>query len=157
MDLMWTSDLETGIKPLDDQHRSLFRMLDAFRAACDDGRGGESLLDLLTFLQAYVEEHFVLEEIHMRGAGFPGLAAHKTSHDALRKDLETLVATVKSEGPDPSLVSRTTLFITGWLRLHIGGFDKPMARFLADATGAFPWPVAGPHDAEIRPRIPQDP
>ncbi len=62
----WNSRYETGIKVIDDQHRSLFGAVNRRAASFRAGTAGPQARASLDFLGQYAGEPFVAEERYMR-------------------------------------------------------------------------------------------
>lgn len=77
MTIGWRDDLLTGVAEVDDQHKELFRRFGELLTACNQGKGGEEVLRLISFLDDYVVKHFTAEERIMRQHGYPDYLEHK--------------------------------------------------------------------------------
>ena len=90
MSIVWTDNLAVGNKKIDDQHKELFRQINALYDACSRGEGKKSLSELVNFLENYVVEHFSSEEELMRKSNYPGYDVHKRSHQEFVLSFTTL-------------------------------------------------------------------
>lgn len=68
--LPWTSDLETGIVSIDDQHRKLIDYINELHDACDT-HSQEKIGAVIEKLIDYTVLHFADEEKMMEDAGYP--------------------------------------------------------------------------------------
>jgi hemerythrin len=132
MPLTFTSDLETGVADVDDQHRELFAAVDAFhqtlKAKKLDGVDG-----VLDFLRDYVLVHFATEERHMARTAYPERDVHERQHRDL---LARYVAFREAFAQSPSRLSMAvdfTVFLGQWLNVHIRGSDAAMALWIRSA------------------------
>jgi len=132
--LIWTQALSVGIAAVDEQHRELFRRVDALLQATTDGNPVEATR-MLGFLAEYVEFHFAAEEALMRDHGYPGIEAHLAEHVHLRNQVALVAEEYRRSGPVPALVSRMHHLLADWLRAHVGLTDSAMARFMRRARG----------------------
>lgn len=130
MSLLWAKDLETGFKPIDDQHRELFKKLSEFRAASADGLGRQRLAPMLEFIVQYVYQHFSMEEAYMERKGYPRISEHKEAHDDLMQEYKKLNLVLSEDGIDVALIIRTNIFLGGWWKEHICKVDKEMVRYI---------------------------
>jgi hemerythrin len=131
MALRWEPSLEIGIAAVDEQHRELFRQVNALLDAMREQRGAEEVQRLLAFLGRYIVEHFAEEERLMREAGYPGLGPHRLEHRDFIRDFQSLREEFEAGGPSPAIVVRLNVWLCGWLRRHASDTDQAMGRFLA--------------------------
>ena len=108
----WDNRYRVGIHSIDAQHQTLFAIAQDLYAAMSAGRGRSALARTLDRLAIYTSSHFAHEERLMQLHEYPGLAAHKAEHEALR-------ARVKRFQYDfahgrPPLVQMLQ-FLRGWL------------------------------------------
>jgi hemerythrin len=125
----WHSDYEIGVEPIDAQHRELFRRTGRLLAAVEQGDGAE-VGRTLTFLRAYVVEHFGAEQAAMAAAGYPLADAHAEEHALFARRLLALEAEHASAPTSPWLATKLTVELASWLRQHILGADRDLGRFL---------------------------
>ena len=125
VNMRWTSNLDTGVPLLDEQHRAIFRWLDDLEEATADQR---TLLAVYTItrLKHYVRDHFAAEESYMKAAGYPKLAEHMAEHIAFRARLGQL----QIESISKDVASATVSFIRDWLIKHISSTDQEYAPYV---------------------------
>jgi hemerythrin-like metal-binding protein len=78
--MKWLDEYSTGAKSIDDQHKTLFKMVADFRASLDEGLGGRVYGDLLNSLDIYARSHFGYEEGMMEQYHCPASEANKVAH-----------------------------------------------------------------------------
>ena len=126
--ITWTQEAYgTNVTVADDQHKELFRMLNALHetaAGTDRKATGQQLDDLI----GYVAMHFQTEERMMQEKGYPDFVAHKAEHDKLvgvcldlQKQFHAGQAEVNQD---------TTRFVKDWLDSHIPKIDMPYGPYL---------------------------
>ena len=121
--LNWTSDLDTGIAEIDNQHRRIvdyINRLNELRHTHD--RAG--LSDVIGEMVDYTMSHFAFEEELMEEAGYPFCAAHKRVHEVFIKRVSEYRMRFQA-GEDISDELRTML--SRWLFNHIRGDDQAYA------------------------------
>ena len=134
--LVWNPDWETGFQMIDDQHRELFRRVDALMSAIHMDDAKQTVPGLLNFLADYVVQHFQAEEAEMITAQYPGLVAHQQIHEEMRGKVAAMLQQFET---DPTCITDDVLeFITEWLVLHINGVDRQMAHHLIRWAAAHP-------------------
>jgi hemerythrin len=125
--LAWTEDLLTGNAQIDEQHKRIFQILENLIEAIACRKGREEVGRVLATLSVFVMAHFRLEEALMAEAGFPGLAGHRSAHEAVRVKVETMVDRFHHGDLEPQeLVS----FLEWWLEDHVEREDQPFSAFL---------------------------
>lgn len=119
--MVWTEAMSVGVPELDDDHKSLIRIINQLGDNLGDETRQGVLRQCLFALMRYAESHFGREEQVMAACGFPGLDVHKGEHrDFIAKikgitqrfegDPEALAALVGDELLD---------FLKSWLQHHI--------------------------------------
>lgn len=88
--VQWSPRFATGVREIDEQHRSLIGYINELQAVSvpatrDLGRLLESAID-------YTMYHFAFEEALMESRGYPLLDTHKKIHDAFAQELRALKA-----------------------------------------------------------------
>ena len=74
--LVWSSDYELGLAPMDETHREFVDLVNRITEAGDAG-----LLAGLDELILHTVEHFAQEDRWMRESGFPPVHCHQTEHE----------------------------------------------------------------------------
>lgn len=86
--ITWSSEYDTGIESIDEQHRRLVEIVNRFDDASRRGKGTRVMRDILNDLIGYTQEHFAHEESLMAAAGYEGLRKHQTLHRQLLQKVE---------------------------------------------------------------------
>lgn len=128
--LIWTDALLTGYTPIDDQHKELFRRVNALLEAMGQGKGKGQVGEVLGFLSDYVVTHFGTEEEFMTARKYPGLLSHRLEHTAYTDKLKRLRDRFQKEGPSSLMAIESQQLLTGWWASHIGRTDKALGAFL---------------------------
>lgn len=130
MGIIFTEDLKTNVISIDSQHKELFRITNDLLDACKQGKGAESISDVINFLEKYVKTHFLTEEKYMQEYNYPGYNVHKIQHEFFIKKTEELKNLFKRDGATLSLTINISSTIVNWLVNHIRGLDRELANFL---------------------------
>lgn len=121
--ITWTADqYGTTIPVCDDQHKTLFNMLNKLHdlaGGSDRSSVGRQLDELINF----VVMHFQTEEKMMRERNYPNFTAHKAEHDKLVSTCADLQK--KFHAGQAEINQDTTRFVKNWLDTHIPTVDKP--------------------------------
>ncbi|MDA8336896.1 MAG: bacteriohemerythrin [Peptococcaceae bacterium] len=131
MAIAWQESLATGIRDIDDQHKELFKRVNALLEACSGGKGKEGIPGLLAFLTDYVVTHFGAEEAYMERFAYPDAAAHKALHAEFTASIAAFSNDLARQGPNLNLTVTVNRLVVDWLIRHIGKMDKTLGAFLA--------------------------
>lgn len=130
MGISWREELALGVEAVDSQHKELLARFDLLLGACRQGKGGDEVLSLLTFLDDYVAIHFRDEERLQRESGFPDYEAHRQEHQAFVRRLSDLKERLAADGVQIDLVLDTNKLLLDWLIGHISNRDKAIGLHL---------------------------
>jgi hemerythrin len=130
MAVRWDDNLATGIKTIDNQHKEIFRRINALLEACKQGKGKETVGDTIDFLESYVVEHFRAEEGIQLKYDYPEYPGHKAMHERFIEDVQKLKEKFEKEGPTLTTVLETDRMVIDWLVKHIKKVDKALAEYL---------------------------
>ncbi len=130
MAVQWTPDLATSVKEIDDQHKELFKRVDALLTAWTNGAGREEVQNIIRFLNDYVVYHFDAEEKYMDKYGYSNAATHKAQHKVFVNAWEKLKERYVRGGTDDTLIKKTNEQVVDWFVSHIRYVDKAMGLFL---------------------------
>ncbi|MBJ6751374.1 bacteriohemerythrin [Geomonas anaerohicana] len=121
----WSSQLSIGLKPVDDNHQLLFKLLHIIHAEAT--YSGEGMVALLTALLTLSMCHFRCEEDWMTRLAFAGTALHKEEHDAFVARVTSYrTAFMKGEAVNKGLV----FFLESWMVQHFCSTNKEFRIFL---------------------------
>ena len=126
-----------GVPHIDDEHRTLFRILGDVHDACQssDPAAAQTVGSAVAALLDYTRTHFASEEAAMKAAAYPALAAHTELHQDLLarvRDFEIRAEFDEEFGP-PELAT----FLYHWLANHILVEDKSFGEYcLGTGPGA---------------------
>jgi len=118
---IWKEEYGVGVPELDDQHRYLFRLGNSIQDSADS-----EVEAYAHKLYIYTKKHFVAEESHMSEISFPLVVEHMKLHNALLRDLNTILHGVVSKGED---FEKLKLFFLNWLVEHILYHDKQYFKY----------------------------
>src|SRR5271165_2512956 len=77
----WTEKYSVNIAVLDRQHKRFFATVNGLNEALANGEGRAASMKILSALSEYATNHFATEEALMAEHKFPGLAAHRITHE----------------------------------------------------------------------------
>ncbi|AMK12420.1 MAG: bacteriohemerythrin [Pseudodesulfovibrio sp.] len=127
-------DLTLGIRELDDQHKTLFAVLDRILAVSRDpyrqldDDGTNTVLDIMTDLKDAAMQHFDQEETLMDQRDYPGLDDQQEAHERFLDDLVRIEADLMNGTAVPPV--RLHADLADQLAAHVREMDRELAQFL---------------------------
>ncbi len=126
---VWEPRYETGFDLIDNQHKSLFHVINALNSAMLAGKAKQLLDKTLKVLNDYTQVHFETEEEYMKKYDYPGFLGHKMKHEILREQVKKFYQLEETKDPI-QLSIELSHFLTHWLIDHINDEDQKMITFL---------------------------
>ncbi len=133
MPIGWHPSLASGNADIDGQHQEIFRRLADLVEALERGSRDE-ISKMFDFLGDYVIEHFRAEERAMAASRYPGLNVHRAAHERFVREYGDLRRLFDTAGPTLAVAVKTATWVEDWLRSHIWGADRVLARHLREAA-----------------------
>lgn len=124
----WQQEYETGHSLIDEQHQSLFEIVNTLHAAVIDREDVGTLHKIIDDFAMHTVNHFQQEETLMLMMHYPDYARHKQTHDLLLSKMNSLLQKLHSQHVEMTV--DITQFISEWLTHHIKGEDRKMIQFL---------------------------
>lgn len=134
MKLEWTPDFSVGVVAIDDQHKELFRRVNAFTERVCERPGQCEVEDVVKFLEGYVYEHFSAEEKLMFANAYPAFESHKALHNEFVRSLIEIKKEYLSRGLSKELASLIEDKLCNWLKGHVKHNDRIFGAYLASRT-----------------------
>lgn len=126
----WKDVYETGVKEIDEQHKTIFAFMSDFSEKMDKGCSEIDIIGALNFLEAYIDMHFAFEEGCMLGAKCPVADKNKEEHCGFRKLFNRYKIRFQEEGHSEDLTREMFHVMAKWLMMHIGGVDLHLKQAL---------------------------
>ena len=125
----WSSNLETGIQEIDEQHHQLVDLLNRLAKQYVEGANEVEVTRILDGLADYADYHFRTEEAVWRSGleGDTWFDSHVDSHGAFFARIQILRA---GQEPFAQRVDSLFAYLTQWLAYHILESDNRMATAL---------------------------
>jgi methyl-accepting chemotaxis protein/hemerythrin len=120
--LAWNNSFATNVSQFDNEHRTLFTMVNDLHDAMQQKRSREAVGSVLNRLIDYTAKHFAGEEAAMTKSAYPDFAAHKREHEKLVEQALGLKA--KFDAGETLPAQGVIEFLQNWLINHIQGVDK---------------------------------
>lgn len=115
--IRWKDDFNVEIETIDEQHKELFRLINAFYNNIMNKSNKEAMWKVITELETYVYNHFATEEAMMLKANYPDYKSHKAEHESFKEKVNDFK---KRYNEGRLLLSiEVTRFIKDWITVHI--------------------------------------
>jgi hemerythrin len=119
----WREQYSVHVPQIDDQHRTLIRLINDLHSAMAQGKGRDVMTAILNDLVRYTDSHFASEEGWLERKGYSRLAEHRQIHAELRRQVVELRQ--KFQTGSLAITMEVMQFLKNWLRGHI--LEKDMA------------------------------
>lgn len=131
----FTSQYETGIELVDEEHRRLFEIIAQTKELIDSqflSDKYDQIMELLGQLREYTEVHFKDEEALMERIAYPGLEKQKRAHAAFVERLVEIDLTDMDniDANQQEYLLNLIRFLASWLSGHILGEDKKIGEYV---------------------------
>lgn len=127
--MLWNSGLETGIERIDEQHKEIFKIVEAALKIGKEEHTQEELKESIEFLRRYIELHFSDEESLQKESNYPKASVHKMMHYRYTRDLQALINEYEQEGDTLSTMKAISKDVIVWLIEHIKVHDKEFSLY----------------------------
>jgi hemerythrin len=126
MALQWNDLMTTGIKEVDDAHKTLILWVNKLNDAMKSGKAKEEVLNILAFLGKYATQHFSHEEGCMNQYNCPAAAANKKAHSDFLVYFTKMKTDVENNGVTTMTVVDLQNALSDWLKNHIMKIDTSL-------------------------------
>ncbi len=130
----WMSELETGIRLIDSQHREFIGLVNRLLDSSMVTEDGRLLSDSFAFLKYYISEHFSLEETAMCEYSYPFYLMHKAIHDSFREEIDSLEISLMINRSPHDMAMKLNYLMVNWFMNHIKTEDKKLTKYLLAQT-----------------------
>jgi len=126
----WSDEVySVGLPEIDEQHKTLFNLVNTIHAAIYEHKGTSACVGVLEELADYTRVHFALEEKLMQQGHYPAFEQHRALHHDLVKQVVALLEQIHAGHAKISF--QLLHFLRGWLKNHILVEDKKYGEFFA--------------------------
>ncbi len=126
----WTDEWSVNVPVLDEDHRALFKAVNAFYDAAIAGTAVDELRVRFEELVVHARAHFAREEEIMARADFNRLAWHKEEHEKILVRLIDFCREHMLAGDGRAVPDEAGDFLRRWVLEHIEEEDFCFKRFL---------------------------
>jgi hemerythrin-like metal-binding protein len=135
MPLKWSEALTIDGGAIDDDHRSLIDLVNAFDQEVATAGIERAAGETLARLRQYTERHFRREEALQRRVGYPLAERHAQEHRELLRAIDGLSGRLAEAGGE-AVGHDLSALLSDWLARHIVGSDLDMAPYAASLRAA---------------------
>lgn len=121
--LWWDDSLLTGIKNIDEQHKSIFEKAGEI-LDLEVSSDPEIINKIFIFLMTYTVNHFSEEEQSMIQYEYADFKEHRAEHNYFIDELYSLSSRIKESGINEEDLDALKVLIIEWLADHIHESDK---------------------------------
>lgn len=126
----WNDGYSVGVNWFDNQHKTLFDMVNRLHEGVEKGEGDEFLIEIFNGLLVYAASHFTEEERAMLETDYPKYESHKKEHEYLTAQVISLYNDLQA---GEKIVSMDVLeFLGDWLKKHIAESDRKYGAHLIE-------------------------
>ena len=126
--MIWSDELSVFDKKIDEQHKKLIELVNAYADAVSARQEKAVLGKMLRHLMRYIEVHFQEEENMMQLARYPKQPEHSREHEQfVFKVAETVEA---YQYGDFAVARDLRDFLITWVREHIMQIDREFGTYL---------------------------
>lgn len=126
--ISWDAQVQTGFRPIDDQHRRLFDIMNQLDGMLREHLEHPDHVELFVKLSDYFIEHFSTEERYMLEFSYPGYEEQKAQHNWFVQKVKEMNADVRNG--KMQIEADVLVFLKDWFVNHIMKLDKALAAFL---------------------------
>ena len=126
----WNESYSVGVKELDEEHKQLFRIINALFEAPDTHMDLQRISELLADMREYASVHFETEEKYMSECRYPDIANHIRAHQRYRDKVNNIRPQSLTENPEQ--FEKIIQFLYEWLAGHILSCDKKYALLVSN-------------------------
>ncbi len=126
----WQKDYEIGVDEIDLEHKSIIDNYEKLYHYMITGKGHDYYDEMVQFLEKYVNEHFVHEELFQKSINYDQMAEHAEHHRLFKEKVFGIIANQKEKEVTNMDLVRINLFLKDWLLHHILVEDAKIGIFL---------------------------
>ncbi|MCL1789341.1 MAG: hemerythrin family protein [Oscillospiraceae bacterium] len=128
--IIFTAELKTHIAEIDEQHKALINLINAFEMVEEDSHTEKDVESTLKFLGEYIVKHFTYEESLMKKSNYPKYEWHKNWHQGYILKYEDLKKEYAENGISEKFIYILEEFIVKWIVRHIQKVDTELSTYI---------------------------
>lgn len=132
----WSDLLSVGIDAMDEEHKELFKRINALLSALLGKSKDYDIGELVGFINEYIDYHFRDEEKMLDSVNYPELSQHKKLHAIYEEYFDNIEKELKAGRFDSTLLIEIQEKVVNWLLDHIAKVDKKYGVYIANLNQA---------------------
>lgn len=130
----WDDRLSVNHPKIDLDHKTIIEKARELSENMMKGKGKESIIKTVDFLNNYVKTHFEEEEKIQQKCGYPKYMEHKKNHEYFIEQLQKLTVKIKENPTSSTNAIELNKLISGWFINHIKKMDVEVASHINNHT-----------------------
>ncbi|MEI6557067.1 MAG: hemerythrin family protein [Rhodospirillaceae bacterium] len=122
----WTSDLETGVDVIDDDHKLIIDLYNRIYYYYNNESDILLLERAISDFRFLFSLHFLKEENFMIEIGYPDFESHAREHEAMVRLLNKFTGNARDKEES---CHKIAFLVLQWLTSHLEGADRRLAAF----------------------------
>lgn len=128
--IQWSDDYSVGVSILDEQHKSIIRMVNKIHAYITSGASSEEISEILNQMTQYAMNHFRTEEDYMKLFEYPEFELHRKEHMEYWK--KTALFANEAMSGNKEVLGDILSFLIDWWMDHILRTDLRYKEFFQE-------------------------
>lgn len=130
MTIQWTTDLETGLADIDQEHQRIYQQIEGLVERAEKEDAVAAAQSVVEVLKQHVIAHFAAESEYMQAFAYPALEEHCAEHREILEYVRTFEEELLADSTEPELLVAATRVLGNWILTHTNTFDRDFARFV---------------------------
>lgn len=118
----WSESFSIGIDEIDQQHRSLFALINKLYSAMKRGEGKDITEEIINELSNYALLHFKTEEEYLLKESLPFKDSHINAHRMFTDKVQSFYKMIHDE--EGNVTKKLLSFLREWIINHIEKVDQ---------------------------------
>lgn len=133
----FTDDCLIGIENIDEEHRTLFTLINEAAELPTEARTAKTVSQILSKLADYAATHFTHEEVYMTDHDDPELPLQIKEHQTFTDHVHALVSQPLTDENASAMLDEILAFLVRWLYRHILSSDMMIGKMESTDPFAF--------------------
>lgn len=122
----WHEALSIGVPLIDMQHKQLLDQMDTLLEALNTKQNAKEIMNMVAFLDMYVNNHFGYEEQCMHMKQCPSAGQNKAAHEFFQMRLKMIRETLNQQKPSNTFAKQILQELLSWFTNHIRTVDTKL-------------------------------
>lgn len=123
----WNESLVIGLPLIDMQHKQLLDQMDELLEALNNKQDPKQIVNIMGYLDMYVNNHFGYEEQCMNFKKCPVAGKNKVAHEYFKTRLGAIRQMIDNHGTSELIAKQVSVELLGWFVNHIRTIDVKLS------------------------------